>query len=62
MKSGSVMVGAKQKGGKKVMMLFGIILTVISVCMLIGTILHATYFKNKMEQIEPYGQMVDVFD
>lgn len=56
------MVGAKQKGGKKVMMLFGIILTVISVCMLIGTILHATYFKNKMEQIEPYGQMVDVFD
>jgi pimeloyl-ACP methyl ester carboxylesterase len=44
------------------MMLFGIILIAVAVCMLIGTILHATYFKGKMEQIEPYGKMVDVFD
>lgn len=44
------------------MMTFGIILIVTAVCMLIGSILHATYFKGKMQQIEPYGQMVDVFD
>jgi len=44
------------------MMIFGIILAVITVCMLIGTILHATYFENKKEEIEPYGQMVDVYD
>jgi len=43
-------------------MVFGIILAIITVCMLIGTILHATYFKNKKEEIEPYGQMVDVYD
>ncbi len=28
--------------------------------MLIGAILHTTYFKGKLEQIKPYGQLVDV--
>ena len=62
MKSNVNTLKPKRKRGKKVMMIFGIILAVIAVCMLIGTILHATYFQNKKEQIEPYGQMVDVYD
>lgn len=44
------------------MMTVGIILAVVSVCMLIGTILHVTYFKNKKEEIKPYGEMVTVYD
>ena len=52
----------QHKRGEKVMMVFKIILAVILVCMLIGTILHTTYFKTKKEKIEPYGQMIDVYD
>ena len=52
----------KQKRGKKVMMVLGIILAVIAAFMVIGSILHATYFKNKKEEIKPYGQMIDVYD
>ena len=44
------------------MMIFGIIVAVIVVFMLIGTILHTTYFKGKLEQIKPYGKLVDVDD
>lgn len=44
------------------MKILGIIITVIIVFILIGAILHATYFKNKLNQIEPYGQLVDVND
>lgn len=44
------------------MMIFGIIVAVIAVLMLFGGILHATYFKGKLEQIKPYGQLVDVED
>lgn len=52
----------KHRGGKKIMMILKIILTVIVVCMLIGTIMHATYFKNKKAEIKPYGEMVNVYD
>jgi hypothetical protein len=44
------------------MMIFGIIIAVIAVIMIIGGILHATYFKGKLEKIKPYGQLVDVDD
>ena len=44
------------------MMIFAIIVIVIAVCMLIGAILHSTYFKGKFEQIKPYGQLVNVDD
>ncbi|WLR51122.1 alpha/beta hydrolase [Bacillus tianshenii] len=44
------------------MMIFGIIVGVIAVLMLIGWIIHSTYFKRKLEQIKPYGQFVDVED
>jgi pimeloyl-ACP methyl ester carboxylesterase len=54
--------GQKQKRGKKIMLVLGIILAVIIVFMLIGSILHATYFTSKKAAIEPYGQMVDVYD
>jgi len=50
------------KRGKKVMMIFGIIIAMITVFMLIGAILHATYFKGKLEQIKPYGKLVNVED
>lgn len=56
------MTKAKMKRGKKIMMIFGIIVAVIAVFMLIGAIFHATYFKGKLEQIKPYGQLVDVDD
>lgn len=44
------------------MIILEIIVAVVVVCMLIGTILHATYFKGKLEQIKPYGHFVDVDD
>lgn len=44
------------------MIIIGIILAVIAVFMLIGAILHATYFKSKRAEIMPYGQLVDVYD
>jgi len=44
------------------MMVLAIIVGMIGVFMLIGGILHATYFKEKLEQIKPYGQLVDVDD
>jgi len=44
------------------MMIFGIIIAMITVFMLIGAILHATYFKGKLEQIKPYGKLVNVED
>jgi pimeloyl-ACP methyl ester carboxylesterase len=55
-------INPKQKRGKKVMMVVAIVFAVIIVFMLIGTILHSTYFKSKLEEIEPYGQLVDVYD
>lgn len=50
----------KMKRGNKIMMIFGIIVAVIAVCMLIGGVLHSSIFKEKLEQIEPYGQLVNV--
>ena len=44
------------------MLILKIIFAVIAVCILIGAILHSTYFKGKFEQIKPYGQLVDVAD
>ncbi len=44
------------------MRILGIVISIIIVFMLIGSILHATYFKIKLNQIEPYGQLVDVDD
>lgn len=44
------------------MTIFGIIMAVIAFCMLTGAILHTAYFKGKLEQIKPYGQLVDVDD
>lgn len=34
----------------------------LSALILTGTILHATYYREKKEQIQPYGRMIDVFD
>lgn len=52
----------KMKVGKKIMLIFGIIVAVIVIFMLIGGILHTTYFEGKLEQIKPYGQLVDIKD
>ena len=41
------------------MLWFGLfVLIVLSVSVL----LHATYFRNKLGQIKPYGTLVDVYD
>lgn len=50
----------KMKRRKKVLRVFGIIAAVIAVFMLIGAVLHATYFKGKFEQVKPYGRLFDV--
>jgi pimeloyl-ACP methyl ester carboxylesterase len=52
--------GPKMKRGKRIMLVLGKILVVIAVFMLIGGILQATYFKGKLEQLKPYGKLVDV--
>lgn len=52
----------RKSGNRVIIMVFGIIVGIIVVCVLIGAILHATYFKGKLEQIKPYGQLVDVDD
>ena len=59
---GTSQTKAKMKRGKKIMMVFEIIVAVIVICMLVGTILHATYFKGKFNQIKPYGRLVEVGD
>ena len=50
----------KRKGRFK--MIFGIVMAVIVICVLIGSVLHATYFTNRKNGVAPYGEMVDVFD
>ncbi|MFB0920607.1 MAG: hypothetical protein QMB62_06955, partial [Oscillospiraceae bacterium] len=55
-------IKTKSKRGKKIMLILGIIAALIAVCMIIGAILHSTYFKHRLEQIEPYGALVDTYD
>jgi pimeloyl-ACP methyl ester carboxylesterase len=50
------------KRGKKIMLIFGIIAVVIAGFILVGAILHATLFTKKLQQIQPYGQLVNVDD
>jgi hypothetical protein len=47
---------------RKLKMIILIILAVIAALLLIGAVLHATFYKDKREQIQPYGQMVNVYD
>lgn len=42
--------------------ILGTIISIIIVFILIGSILHATYFKSKLKKIQPYGQLIDVED
>ncbi len=47
---------------KKILKVLLFIFIVIVIFNIIGTILHATYFKNKVEEIKPYGEMVNIYD
>jgi pimeloyl-ACP methyl ester carboxylesterase len=51
---------SKMKRGRKIMMIIVVIVVFIVVYMVSGTIAQATYFKGKLEEIKPYGQMFDV--
>lgn len=44
------------------MLIVGIILAVIATLMVIGALLHATYFRSRFYRIQPYGQVVNVED
>jgi pimeloyl-ACP methyl ester carboxylesterase len=48
------------KWKKNIKMTFKVILGFAAASMVVGATAHATYFKGKLEQIEPYGQIVDV--
>lgn len=48
------------KKGKKVMMVFGIIVAAIVLFMGIGAALHATVLKERLGRIQPYGKLVNV--
>jgi pimeloyl-ACP methyl ester carboxylesterase len=50
----------KMKWKKKIMMIVKVILGVVAVSLVIGAITQATYLKAKLEQIEPYGKVVEV--
>ncbi len=50
------------KKGKRIVRLFKGIILLIAILMLTGAILHSTYYKGKLEQIIPYGRLVDVND
>ena len=52
----------ERKKRKILMKIIGILFAVTVAFMLIGMILQATYFKNKIAQIQPYGQLVNVYD
>lgn len=43
-------------------MILGAIVGALAGCTLIGTVIHATYLKGKLQQIKPYGRLVDVDD
>jgi pimeloyl-ACP methyl ester carboxylesterase len=47
---------------RKLKMILWIIGAVITTLVLVGTILHTTYFQAKKDQIQPYGQMLDIYD
>lgn len=51
-----------EKGARMILKIFGIFTIVITISLLCGSILHSTYFKTKKEEIQPYGQLVDVGD
>ena len=50
------------KWKKNIKATFKVILGVAAASMVVGATAHATYFKGKMDQIQPYGQMVGVDD
>ena len=52
----------QKKRGKKIMLVISIILAFIISLNLIGFIVNLVFFKNELEQIQPYGQMVEVGD
>jgi pimeloyl-ACP methyl ester carboxylesterase len=49
-----------KKIGKIALWIIGFIVGLIALAMLIGFILHNTYYKSQLDKIDPYGQMVDV--
>lgn len=54
--------GKKQgrRWGKRIMMILGVLVGVTAVFMLVGTVLHGTYFKGQLSAIAPYGEIVEV--
>lgn len=49
-----------KKIGKIILWIIGIIVGLIVLAMLTGFTLHNTYYKSQLEEIKPYGEMVEV--
>ncbi|MBU5483136.1 alpha/beta hydrolase [Clostridium sp. MSJ-11] len=49
-----------KKIGKIILWIIGIIVGLIVLAMLTGFTLHNTYYKNQLEEVKPYGKMVEV--
>ncbi|AEV28105.1 putative hydrolase or acyltransferase of alpha/beta superfamily [Sphaerochaeta pleomorpha str. Grapes] len=62
METGHTAKQPKRKKGKRIMQIFGILVLITVIFLLIGTLLHATFFTSKKDQIKPYGQLVPVYD
>ncbi|MDP3386870.1 MAG: alpha/beta hydrolase [Eubacteriales bacterium] len=50
----------KQKRGRKIMRIALIILCIIVGLNILGFIINKTFFRNELDSIQPYGQLVDV--
>ncbi|WP_422486555.1 alpha/beta fold hydrolase [Gudongella sp. DL1XJH-153] len=59
-KDGTNQKKTKTKWRIKIMIIAGTLLGFVALAMLVGSIAQATYFKGKLEQIEPYGQIIDI--
>lgn len=44
------------------MKILNILIIIIISFALIGSVLHATYFKSKLKKLKPYGQLIDIAD
>lgn len=61
-RSGKKLTQNKRKTWKTILKIFGALVAFNLVVIIVGSILHYTYFERKYEQIKPYGKLVEIND